>query len=195
MSARQTQDSVAKDGSPILGLPRSRKGAWRRGRLDLTGGDLFLHDGNVRWRRRAVSDGNPRSPAQSPSCRDCAFLPVVRYRCLCRDRCRLSVTSSALRYPQEGVTSATPASLISLRKREDEHHVDGSCCCRHYRGCDGHSCRHSCSVLYLSPDHIIRRPCKRKDGSSDRRGQGGAAQGYERKARQALGKARGAGEG
>jgi hypothetical protein len=26
MSARQTQDSVAKDGSPILGLPRSRKG-------------------------------------------------------------------------------------------------------------------------------------------------------------------------
>jgi hypothetical protein len=28
MSARQTQDSVAKDGSPILGLPRSRKGAW-----------------------------------------------------------------------------------------------------------------------------------------------------------------------
>ena len=108
MSARQTQDSVAKDGSPILGLPRSRKGAWRRGRLDLTGGDLFLHDGNVRWRRRAVSDGNPRSPAQSPSCRDCAFLPVVRYRCLCRDRCRLSVTSSALRYPQEGVTSVTP---------------------------------------------------------------------------------------
>ena len=41
MSAQQTQDSVAKDGSPILGLPRSRKGAWRRGRLDLTGGDLF----------------------------------------------------------------------------------------------------------------------------------------------------------
>jgi hypothetical protein len=69
---------------------------------------FFLHDGNVRWRRRAVSDGNPRSPAQSPSCRDCAFLPVVRYRCLCRDRCRLSVTSSALRYPQEGVTSVTP---------------------------------------------------------------------------------------
>ena len=97
MSARQTQDSVAKDGSPILGLPRSRKGAWRRGRLDLTGGDLFLHDGNVRWRRRAVSDGNPRSPARSPSCRDCAFLPVVRYRCLCRDRCRLSVTPSARR--------------------------------------------------------------------------------------------------
>jgi hypothetical protein len=65
--------------------------------LDLTGGDLFLHDGNVRWRRRAVSDGNPRSPARSPSCRDCAFLPVVRFRCLCRDRCRLSVTPSARR--------------------------------------------------------------------------------------------------
>jgi hypothetical protein len=90
MSARQTQDSVAKDGSPILGLPRSPKGVWRRGRLDLTGGDLFWHDGNVHWRCRAVSDGN--SPARSPSCRDCAFLPVVRYRCLCRDRCRLSVT-------------------------------------------------------------------------------------------------------
>jgi hypothetical protein len=56
-----------------------------------------LHDGNVRWRRRAVSDGNPRSPARSPTCRDCAFLPVVRFRCLCRDRCRLSVTPSARR--------------------------------------------------------------------------------------------------
>jgi len=56
-----------------------------------------LHDGNVRWRRRAASDGNARSPARSPSRRDCAFLSVVRYRCLCRDRCRLSVTSSALR--------------------------------------------------------------------------------------------------
>jgi hypothetical protein len=33
---------------------------------------------------------------------------LFRYRCLCRDRCRLSVTSSALRYPQEGVTSVTP---------------------------------------------------------------------------------------
>ena len=93
---RHEQDLVAKDGSPILGLPRSRKGVWRRGRLDLTSGDLFLHDGNVRWRRRAVSDGNRRPPARSPSCRDCAFLPVVRFRCLCRDRCRLSVTSSAL---------------------------------------------------------------------------------------------------
>jgi hypothetical protein len=94
---RHEQDRIAKDGSPRLGLPRSRKGAWRRGRLDLTGGDLFLHDGNVRWRRRAVSDGNPRSPARSPSCRDCAFLPVVRFRCLCRDRCRLSVTLSPRR--------------------------------------------------------------------------------------------------
>src|ERR1700730_2575461 len=85
-SARQTQDRVAKDGSPILGLPRSRKGAWRRGPLELSvGGDLFLRDGNLRWRRRAVSDGNPRSPARSPNCRDCAFLPV-RDRSLCRDR-------------------------------------------------------------------------------------------------------------
>ena len=102
MSARQSQDSVAKDGSPILRLLRSRKGTWRRGRLDLTSGDLFLHDGNVRWRRRAVSNGNPRSLARSPSCRDCAFLPAVRYRCLCRDRCRLSVTSSTPPLPTGG---------------------------------------------------------------------------------------------
>jgi len=86
MSARQTQDRVAKDGSPILGLPRSRKGAWRRGPLELSvGGDLFLRDGNLCWRRRAVSDANPSSPVRSPRRRDCAFLPV-RYRSLCHDR-------------------------------------------------------------------------------------------------------------
>src|SRR4029077_5550716 len=84
---RHVQDSVAKDGSTILGLPRSRKGAWRRGALELSvGGDLFLRDGNLRWRRRAVSDFNPLSSARSPSCRDCSFLPVVRYRSFCRNR-------------------------------------------------------------------------------------------------------------
>src|SRR4029077_2749860 len=84
---RHVQDSVAKDGSTILGLPRSRKGAWRRGALELSvGGDLFLRDGNLRWRRRAVSDFNPLSSARSPSCRDCSFLPVVRYRSHCRNR-------------------------------------------------------------------------------------------------------------
>jgi hypothetical protein len=97
MKIRDMNETALARMAPRLGLARSRKGAWRRGRLDLTGGDLFLHDGNVRWRRRAVSDGNPRSPARSPSCRDCAFLPVVRFRCLCRDRCRLSVTPSARR--------------------------------------------------------------------------------------------------
>lgn len=64
-----------------------RKGAWRRGTLELSvGGGLFLRDGNLRWRRRAVSDFNPLSPARSPSCRDCSFLPVVRYRSFCRNR-------------------------------------------------------------------------------------------------------------
>jgi hypothetical protein len=97
-----------KDAAGKVTGDKELQGAWRRGPLELSvGGDLFLRDGNLRWRRRAVSDVNPRSPARSPNCRDCAFLPV-RYRSLCRDR---NIAANNPGNNTEETPSVTPSRL------------------------------------------------------------------------------------
>lgn len=92
----------------MLGFAALTKRAWRRGPLELSiGGDLFLRDGDLRWRRRAVSDANPSSPVRSPRRRDCAFLPV-RYRSLCRDR---NIAANNPGNNTEETPSVTPSRL------------------------------------------------------------------------------------